>query len=294
MPENNSPLVSIVMPTYNRANFIVETINSIQKQSYSNWELIIVDDGSTDQTIGVINDIADERIRYYQQPHLGMEDARNFGLEKAKGEFIGFMDSDDLWAINKLERQLEIFKEYPGIDFCLTNAYEFKTCGKPLVFFYKQRSGVKPGDLFLSFFKSELVASPPTLLFKKKCLDSVGFMQNIELAHIHFIIALALKSKGAILYEALLYRRVHESSYSTVNYAKRHHDGIKLIRYYKNMLPTKIYSEALLRSHINFGETCLKEKLRLRATKEFFLAWKCQPLNIIPVKKIAKALLQPL
>src|SRR5689334_4331637 len=106
MPENNAPLVSIVMPAYNRANFIIETIDSIQKQTYSNWELIIVDDGSTDRTSEIIMNIEDKRIRYYKEQHRGMEDARNFGLEKARGEFIGFMDSDDLWAINKLERQL--------------------------------------------------------------------------------------------------------------------------------------------------------------------------------------------
>ena len=291
-PENkSSPLVSIVMPSYNRANFIIETINSIQKQTYSNWELIIVDDGSIDRTTEIVNNIRDERIHYYKQPHSGMEHARNYGLEKARGEFIGFMDSDDLWAINKLQRQLSVFQEYPDIEFCLTGAYEFKTNGKPLVFFYKQSCGLKSGDLFLSFFKSELVASPPTLLFKRKCLDTIGLMQNIELAHIHFILALALHFKGAILYEALLYRRMHESSYSSINCAKRHHNGIKLIRRYKNMVPSKIYNEALLKSHLNFGETCLKEKLRLRAALEFFKAWKCQPLNIIPIKKIAKTLL---
>lgn len=295
MNKNSStPLVSIVMPTYNRANFIVETINSIQKQTYSNWELIIVDDGSTDQTSGIVSNFCDDRIHYHKQQHLGMEHARNFGLEKSRGEFIGFMDSDDLWAINKLHRQLSVFEEHPYIYFCLTGAYEFKTHGKPLVFFYKQRSGLKFGDLFLSFFKSELVASPPTLIFKRQCLETIGLMQNVELAHIHFILALTLHFKGAILYEALLYRRMHESSYSSINHAKRHNDGIKLIRHYKNMLPLNVYSEAALRSHINFGEACLRKKLRLRATQEFFKAWKCQPLNIIPIKKIAKAWLQPL
>jgi glycosyltransferase involved in cell wall biosynthesis len=289
-----SPLISIVMPTYNRANFIAETINSIQKQTYSNWELIIIDDGSTDQTGEVIDDIHDDRIRYYQESHLGMEHARNFGLEKATGEFIAFMDSDDLWAINKLDSQLNVFEEHPEIDFCLTGAYEFNSHNRPVVFLYKQRSGLKTDDLFLSFFKSELAALPQTLLLKRECLDAVGPIQNIELAHIHFILALALQYKGAILYETLLYRRMHESSYSTVNHTKRHHDGIELIKHYKNMLPRQVYSQALLRSHINFGETCLTKKLRLNAAKEFFHAWRCQPFNIVPIKKIAKALLQPL
>lgn len=289
-----SPHVSIVMPTYNRADFIVETIESVQKQTYTNWELIIVDDGSGDQTIEIVRSISDERIHFHHEQHLGMEHARNFGLQKAKGEFIAFIDSDDLWAINKLERQLAVFEEYPEIDFCMTGGYEFKTHGKPLVFFYKQRSGLKMDDLFLSFFKSELATFPSTLVFKKKCLDTVCLKQNIELADIHFILSLALHFKGVILYEILLYRRLHDSSASATNHVKRHNAGIKLIKHYKHLLRRQVYSKALLKSHINFGETCLKEKLRLKAVKEFFYAWSHQPFNAIPVKKIAKALLLPL
>ena len=288
------PLVSIVMPTYNRANFIVETIESVQKQTYTNWELIIVDDGSGDQTSEIARSISDQRIHFYHEQHLGMEHARNFGLQKSKGEFIAFIDSDDLWAINKLERQLAVFEEYPEIDFCMTGGYEFKAHGKPLVFFYKQRSGLKMDDLFLSFFKSELMTSPATLTFKRRCLDTVVFSKNIELGHIHFILDLTLHFKGAILYETLLYRRLHETGYSAINHTKRHNDGLELIRHYKHLLPQQVYSKALLKSHINFGETCLKEKLRLKAAKEFFHAWSHQPFNAIPVKKIVKALLLPL
>lgn len=100
---STSPLVSIVMPTYNRAGLIAETIESIQQQTYRNWELIIVDDGSVDNTADIIENIHDDRIRYYKTQHLGMERARKTGLDKSNGELIGFMDSDDLWATTKLE-----------------------------------------------------------------------------------------------------------------------------------------------------------------------------------------------
>jgi hypothetical protein len=88
----------------------------------------------------------------------------------------------------------------------------------------------------------------------------------------------------------LLFRRIHDSNYSTTNYIKRHYDGIELIKHYKTELPRGIFVDALLKSHINFGETCLKDKERFKAIREFFQAWKYQPLNTVPIKKIAKAI----
>jgi glycosyltransferase involved in cell wall biosynthesis len=292
MPDKSSPsLISIVMPTYNRGNLIGETIESIQKQTYPCWELIIVDDGSTDNTAGVVKDINDERIHYYQRVHLGMEKARNFGLLQANGEFIGFMDSDDLWVNTKLEKQLQAFNEFPAASFCLTGGCEFKEQGKPFVFYYKQTAGSRMGNLFLSFFKSELVALTQTLIFRKECLKTTEMHDDIELAHIHFILALASHFKGCILYEPLLHRRMHNNNYSSLHQVKRHRDGIELIKHYKKKLPKKLFAETLTKSHINFGEICLHSGKPKKAIREFLQAWKYAPLNFVPPKKITKALL---
>ena len=287
---NSPPLLSIIMPTYNRANFIIETIESIQNQTHTNWELLIIDDGSNDNTEELVISINDNRIHYYKEIHQGMEKARKTGLERAKGELIGFMDSDDLWAPTKLEKQVKVFEDNPEIHFSLTGGYEFMKCEEPLVFFYNQRTGIKKGELFIPFFQSRFVAVPQTLVFKKACLNNVNFSENLELAHIHFILSLALQFKGAILYEALLHRRLHDDNFSTVHQVKRHFDGIKLIRHYKKNLPPHIFADALLRSQINFGETCLKNNQRLKALSAFTLAWKYKPHSIIPIKKIAKVL----
>lgn len=105
------PLVSIIIPTYNRANLICETINSIIAQTYFNWECIIVDDGSTDDTSDIINKYVkeDKRFQYYQRPVKkikGPSSCRNFGIEKANGEFIIFLDSDDLFTKNCIENRI--------------------------------------------------------------------------------------------------------------------------------------------------------------------------------------------
>ena len=100
-------LVSIIMPSWNTAQYISEAIESVLKQSYSNWELIIVDDCSTDNTISVVNKYKDNRIRLFQnKENLGAAYSRNFALRQAKGRWIAFLDSDDVWYSEKLEKQI--------------------------------------------------------------------------------------------------------------------------------------------------------------------------------------------
>ncbi|MEP6260726.1 MAG: glycosyltransferase family 2 protein [Gillisia sp.] len=110
-------LVSIIIPTYNREDLIGETLNSVLSQTYTNWECIVVDDGSSDNTEGIIKAYIEKdcRIKYYYRPEnckKGASVCRNFGLEKSKGELIQFLDSDDLLAKNKLEEQIKLYQ--PG------------------------------------------------------------------------------------------------------------------------------------------------------------------------------------
>jgi teichuronic acid biosynthesis glycosyltransferase TuaG len=102
----NKPLVSIIMPAYNAEKTIVESIESVIRQTYVNWELIIVNDGSKDSTSALVLAINDERLRLIEQENCGVASARNNGIKNVKGEFIAFLDSDDLWVEEKLERQI--------------------------------------------------------------------------------------------------------------------------------------------------------------------------------------------
>ncbi|HHX8484685.1 TPA: glycosyltransferase family 2 protein [Vibrio diabolicus] len=116
--QKSQSLVSIIMPSYNSEGTILESIQSVLSQTYKNWELIIVDDRSTDNTWQVIQTYADkyDNIRVYQnKENLGAGASRNFAIKKAKGRFIAFLDSDDLWMENKLEEQIPFMLEnnYP-------------------------------------------------------------------------------------------------------------------------------------------------------------------------------------
>ncbi len=117
-------LVSIIMPSYNTAKFISETIESVLAQTYSNWELIIVDDCSTDNTDEIVARYKDKRIKYLKNPNnSGAAVSRNRALRKAEGRWIAFLDSDDLWEKNKLEKQIQ-FMEKSGCSFSYTNYVE--------------------------------------------------------------------------------------------------------------------------------------------------------------------------
>lgn len=108
----DNELVSIIMPTYNCAKFIGETIKSVIAQTYSNFELIIVDDCSKDNTRDVVNSFGDERIKYHKlEKNSGAAVARTTAMNMAKGKYMAFLDSDDLWMENKLERQLKFMKD---------------------------------------------------------------------------------------------------------------------------------------------------------------------------------------
>lgn len=124
-------LVSIIMPSYNTAKYIAESIQSVLAQSYKEWELLIVDDCSTDNTDEVVKSyLSDERIKYLKnEKNSGAAFSRNRALLEAKGKWITFLDSDDLWMQDKLSKQINFMEEH-GYSFSYTNYAEIDTDGK--------------------------------------------------------------------------------------------------------------------------------------------------------------------
>jgi glycosyltransferase involved in cell wall biosynthesis len=284
---NENPLISIVLPTYNRAGLIMETIESVQQQTYSNWELLVIDEGSHDNTEELVSQIKDERIRFFKLPvRTNITATRSEGVSKAKGGMIGFIDSDDLWDSTKLEKQIAGFHQFPDAGFCLTGGYNFKKKGEPSVYFYKQREGSRYNNLLIAFYRSEMAALTPTLIFRKTCLEKINFTTHVE-----FILLLASNFKGIILYEPLLFRRLHDSNTSTQEWENREKEGIRILNKYKKLVPGKVARDALSRAFINSGEKHLSYKRNWKAIRQFIKAWSNKPFSIIPPKKIAKAIL---
>ncbi|CAM2919106.1 MAG: glycosyltransferase [Paludibacter sp.] len=191
MAENlNSPVISIIMPCYNASQFIKESIESVLSQTYENWELIIVDDGSTDDTATIIKIYvaADNRVRYFYQENGKQGKARNLGLTKSSGSFVAFLDADDLWLPEKLFVQiLEIEKH--DVDLVFSDSYIFndsevenlsQIMGIPDAVFYDKKSI----QMFLEYNRIPILT---VLVKKEKIISSGGFseqVQNIEDYHL--------------------------------------------------------------------------------------------------------------
>jgi len=130
---SDQPLVSIIIPTYNRAHLIGETLDSVLAQTYDNWECIIVDDGSSDNTDEVIGEYTkkDTRFKYYHRPeeHLpGGNGARNYGFKMSEGEYVNWLDSDDLFSENKIEEQVKLINEAkPDVVTCKWGLFDGNT-----------------------------------------------------------------------------------------------------------------------------------------------------------------------
>jgi glycosyltransferase involved in cell wall biosynthesis len=113
---SDTPLVSAIIATYNRADLVPKAIESVRQQTYQNLEIIVVDDGSPDDTGQVVRAIPDERIRYIRhEKNKGLPAGRNTGIQAAKGEYIAFLDDDDAWRADKIERQLKMIKDYDAV-----------------------------------------------------------------------------------------------------------------------------------------------------------------------------------
>lgn len=173
---NNEPLVSCIIPTYNRGEKVGRAIKSILSQTYTNLELLVVDDQSVDNTKEIVKDLAktDFRIKYLLNPKKGANNARNFGIINARGQYISFLDDDDIWLSSKLEKQLNVFQklgEKYGLVFCpfVIKKSNGKTSeGRPSRF-----SIIRNGDMLNRLLKRNFITTS-TIFVKSEVFQKCG------------------------------------------------------------------------------------------------------------------------
>lgn len=201
------PLISCIVPVYNGERYLREALDSIFAQAYPNLEVIVVDDGSTDGTEKVVAAYG-ERIHALRQSNRGPAAARNLGLGAAKGEFVVFLDADDLWHPEKLMRQMACFRNRPELDICVAHVENFwipelNEEAKRL----QNRRIAKPVPGYVT----------GALLARKALFDTVGHF-NTDLKHGDaqewFIRAAEQRAVMELLPDVLLYRRLHFSNIS--------------------------------------------------------------------------------
>ena len=118
-------MISVIIPTYNRGEKVLRAVDSALKQTYVNIEVLVVDDGSTDETPGILKNHLDKRVHYFRLPHSGHPSVpRNYALEKASGELVAFLDSDDEWLPEKLALQIAVINKFPEVGLVCSNAFK--------------------------------------------------------------------------------------------------------------------------------------------------------------------------
>jgi glycosyltransferase involved in cell wall biosynthesis len=171
------PLVSVIIPTYNRADYLKLALKSVLEQTYKNIEVIVVDDGSMDNTAEVVADFNDPRIKYFYQKNTGLPAAtRNRGLREASGEYIAFLDSDDLWLPEKLEIQVDYLRNQPDYHLAYSNAWIIDETGarKGLIMDLEL---FKEGKIFKDLVKYNFIPQL-TVLMKRKVFDEIKFFNE--------------------------------------------------------------------------------------------------------------------
>jgi len=177
--KNYSPKVSVIIATYNREKYLKVAIASVLQQTYVNFELIIIDDGSTDNTLKLVKNFSDPRMNYIYQNNKGRSSARNRGISIAKGQYITFLDSDDLYLPTKLALQVNYMDNHPEVGMIYTSAYCIDEAGDFIRHKYKAKAS---GSIYkkIAFFVPVTITLP-TVMIRREILTKIGgFDENMN------------------------------------------------------------------------------------------------------------------
>jgi glycosyltransferase involved in cell wall biosynthesis len=213
---HSNSLVSVIIPTYNRAHLIGETVESALAQTYKHLEILVVDDGSTDNTQEILQPYKDH-IRYFYQENRGVSAARNVGLRNAQGRYIAFLDSDDLWLHEKTERQLQFFADHPECGLIYTDyARQVEREGEVSIREHSNKSAYS-GYIFPQLLLHNFVfGGGSTVMIRRECIETVGyFNENLRTVEDYELwLRISKRYKVGYIDEVLALYRFHGSNKS--------------------------------------------------------------------------------
>ncbi len=222
------PYVTVLMSVYNGQAFLKEAINSILTQTFQDFEFLIIDDGSQDESAPIIQSFRDERIRYVKNPeNKGLHYSLNRGLELAQGEFIARMDCDDISDSRRLEKQVAFMKSHSDIAVCGTWV---ETIGENAGFVKKYFT--KHDDIHASLLFNTSLAHP-SVLMRKSSLNESNLQYDTTFKYFeedyNLWVELSRKNKFAVIPEVLLFYRIHKKSVTSIHTEDRK-SGVSAIR----------------------------------------------------------------
>jgi glycosyltransferase involved in cell wall biosynthesis len=260
----NNPLVSIITPTYNHEKFIGTCIESVLKQTYQNWEMIIIDDGSTDKTSVVVAKYTDDRIKYVKQENLGiwkLNETYNKALNISNGDLVAILEGDDAWPKFKLEEQVKIF-EKNNVVLSWGRKNNINDKNEVIAFDLQSLKNFinMPQEEIMRNLIIENFLQPCTVIIDKNALLSIGgFLQDKNAPFVDYTTFLELSLKGRFypLDRVLGYWRKHKSQVTTTNETEVNKAFMIAIDFYEKLDPS-------IKNKINFN---INDKLNFYKNK---------------------------
>ena len=245
----NLPRISVIIPTFNRSSFLYEAVTSVLGQSLAGFEILVVDDGSTDDTAQIIAGLSDQRVEYIYQENAGRSTARNRGLARASGDYIAFLDDDDLYLPHKLSVQAAFLDSHPQIGLVAGGAEIINADGSHK---YNWRGWEEQPDLSLPACLYACPVIPSTVLMRKSCLDALEYWFDPDLEPAEdtdFWIRL-LVSGCQMAWNPQIISAYRQHLYNSQQDAERYHRGFI-------MLLNKLFSRSDLPHDLAFHQPML-------------------------------------
>lgn len=289
------PTVSIIIPVYNGARFLPEAIDSVFAQTYKDYEIIVIDDGSTDNTKEVLEPYFD-KIKYIYQNNRGVAGAMNAGIRHAHGEYIAFLDQDDIWLPQKLAIQINYMANNPEIGLVYSKAHKIDEDGKLLHLKRKDR-GTPSGDIFDKLYFRCSITSCSGVILRKRVFDTIRlFDETIKISTDYDLwLRIARRFKIAGINTPLYkQRKVHGSLSTDKELVHKEHRRLIEENYvlYKDAdrpISSALYKRAIAKWFFRAGRHHFKEKDRKKALANYLQSLKYNPFNLRTIKHCISA-----
>lgn len=258
--DSKTPFVSVIIPTYNRAKLVSQAIDSALNQTYKNMEIIVIDDGSADNTKEAVSRYQ-SKIRYIYKENGGASSARNLGIKEAKGSYIAFLDSDDLWLPGKVEKQMNQLRLNKGYSFAISDIEFIDDDNKHLAFSNLRKTITKDGFIFADALKIPTITSS-YMLIDREVFGNVGlFDETINTAEdIDMMLRICNRYKTILIEEPLVKYRKNKDSLSNQLFTKNRLKVLDKIPQYADNIKNehrRIISRTKVRVHLNYAADLL-------------------------------------
>lgn len=266
------PKISVVIPAYNAMTYLPDTLNSVLGQTFTDFEVLIIDDGSTDHIQSwFAQSVIDSRVRLISQINQGLSGARNIGIKNAQGEYVAFLDADDLWVPTKLEKQTDWLDDNPAVGLIYNWTALIDAEGKPTG---RIMGGNVEGDVLQEILQHNIIDCP-SVLVRRQCFENVGLfdctLRSVE--DWDMWIRIARCYPFAVTKEPLVYYRQHPSNMSK-NWQVMEQSFDQVIEKSFQTVPLKL--QYLKNNSLGYANLILAWKALQSKDKDYHLASKFQ------------------